>query len=127
MLPSSVFDKWNSSERKRAGFFPHRALYTTEMSALPDGRGFLLTNHQSYTYPRDTWLSYTFVLRQGMCHWAFHISICAQREASQLLGDHVKVVIFSCSEYEARNYGLSTLFRLFFVDMSFKAVSYSVS
>jgi THO complex subunit 2 len=25
---------------------------------------------------------------------------------SQLLGDHVKVVLFSCSEYEARNYGL---------------------
>ena len=27
--------------------------------------------------------------------------------SSQLLGDHVKVVIFSCSEYEARNYGKS--------------------
>lgn len=27
---------------------------------------------------------------------------------SQLLGDHVKVVVFSCSEYEARNYGMST-------------------
>jgi THO complex subunit 2 len=24
---------------------------------------------------------------------------------TQLLGEHVKVVIFSCSEYEARNYG----------------------
>jgi hypothetical protein len=24
----------------------------------------------------------------------------------QLLGDHVKVVLFSCSEYEARNYGV---------------------
>lgn len=24
---------------------------------------------------------------------------------NQLLGDHVKVVVFSCSEYEARNYG----------------------
>lgn len=23
----------------------------------------------------------------------------------QLLGDHVKVILFSCSEYEARNYG----------------------
>lgn len=24
----------------------------------------------------------------------------------QLLGDHVKTVIFSCSEYEAKNYGM---------------------
>lgn len=24
----------------------------------------------------------------------------------QLLGDHVKTVIFSCSEYEAKNYGV---------------------
>ena len=24
----------------------------------------------------------------------------------QILGDHVKVVVFSCSEYEARNYGM---------------------
>jgi hypothetical protein len=27
----------------------------------------------------------------------------------QLLGDHVKVVVFSCSEYEARNYGMQCL------------------
>ena len=34
----------------------------------------------------------------------------------QLLGDHVKVVLFSCSEYEARNYGLfyrSKVFKMF--------------
>ena len=25
----------------------------------------------------------------------------------QILGDNIKVVIFSCSEYEVRNYGMS--------------------
>lgn len=31
----------------------------------------------------------------------FLTSMCYDK----LLGDHVKVVLFSCSEYEARNYG----------------------
>jgi len=31
----------------------------------------------------------------------FHTLMCYDR----LLGDHVKVVVFSCTEYEARNYG----------------------
>lgn len=30
----------------------------------------------------------------------------------QLLGDHVKTVIFSCSEYEAKNYGMHPQFHL---------------
>lgn len=32
--------------------------------------------------------------------------------APQLLGDHVKTVIFSCSEYEAKNYGTDLACRL---------------
>ena len=28
----------------------------------------------------------------------------------QLLGDHVKNIVFSCSEYEARNYGILIVF-----------------
>jgi THO complex subunit 2 len=30
--------------------------------------------------------------------------------AYQLLGDHVKNIVFSCSEYEARNYGIPIVF-----------------
>lgn len=29
-----------------------------------------------------------------------------KKNVDQLLGDHIKVVVFSCSEYEAKNYGL---------------------
>jgi hypothetical protein len=31
----------------------------------------------------------------------------------QLLGDHVKVVVSPCDEYEARNYGMSRIFLTF--------------
>lgn len=33
-------------------------------------------------------------------------SVCSPRSnCLQLLGDHIKVVLFTCSEYEAKNYG----------------------
>ena len=41
----------------------------------------------------------------GSCHSLLDLDP-TQQWCQQLLGDHVKVVIFSCSEYEARNYGL---------------------
>ena len=34
-----------------------------------------------------------------------HLIFFLANLVNQLLGDHVKVVIFSCSDYEARNYG----------------------
>jgi len=36
--------------------------------------------------------------------------LCGLPLSHQLLGDHVKNIVFSCSEYEARNYGILIVF-----------------
>lgn len=91
------------------------------MFALSNGCRLLCAVRTNNALTRHTGFSYAWLLRQGTF---FLRNAALLLTYLQLLGDHVKVVLFSCSEYEARNYGLSRYSMVFKVAHSIQVVSF---
>ena len=82
---------------------PRGTLFPPSSVDFSYGRGLLLPDHQSHALVRHAGILYLEHVWQGLAHFLVR---CGEiLTILQLLSEHIKAVIFTCTEYEARNYG----------------------
>ena len=86
----------------------NRVLFPAEMCFVPHGRGLLRSICSGDAYSRHSWfLDFDLLRSSKFTAYPPGDYLSSSLLPHQLLGDHVRNIVFSCSEYEARNYGIS--------------------